>query len=246
MVRIMEAKVYAIKLGALIGCLASTLDNNAYKIEHVREEVAGIVSELICEIIRFCDLLHVSIVKLVEAKMNVNRMKYPAKMTNIGDGIPKYTTYSRITKIFRDSDVKIVHGCRLDETAGDQHMELWRSYDMLMENVRCFAVERGWIDKYSVLEILVSLFTELGELVEILNWKSNDQNIEESWEAVGRLRKLMAKTLGFRFLVPSPRDGDLMDLLGREIADICIYILHFCRMLGFKDHQILVGTTRNK
>jgi len=64
--------------------------------------------------------------------------------------------------------------------------------------------ERGWLENYDTPTLVCSLFCELGELMEIIQWK--DKSDLATYH-------------------------DAMDGLSRELADITIYCLHFLREL---------------
>jgi len=66
-----------------------------------------------------------------------------------------------------------------------------------------FITERNWSDVYTIKDISVCLFSEFGELTKIIEWKCDS-------EAVSL---------------------EITEGVGRECADIMIFIMHLCRLI---------------
>ncbi|MBI4414729.1 MAG: nucleotide pyrophosphohydrolase [Candidatus Kerfeldbacteria bacterium] len=83
----------------------------------------------------------------------------------------------------------------------------------LCADIRTFLVERGW-DGIRPSDIAKSISIEAGELLELFQW--NDMT-QEALKA----------------------DGERMKKLPRELADILIYALEMCALLGL-DAEVIV------
>ena len=104
-----------------------------------------------------------------------------------------------------------------------QYLEFQNSYESLQKEVADFAKERNWLDKYDEQTLCMSLFCELGELAEVLQWESANKDIKQL-------------------------NGEELNALACELADIAIYSIHFLRHIGATDRNqfILVETNQYK
>jgi dCTP diphosphatase len=81
------------------------------------------------------------------------------------------------------------------------------SIEQLQQAVRDFAEERDWTQFHSPRNLILAIQGELGELAEIVQW-CNDSALTEDWVQQNH------------------------EHLGQEIADIFIYVLRLCDILG--------------
>lgn len=164
--------------------------------------------------------LGVDIADAVKRKMKLNNRKYKATLVLASKDIKKYTEYSAETGIKTDSEVLII---TKDERIAavdcdDCKAAFVAQFGIIMEDVRKFAIARNWLDAYTVKEVVLSLYCEIGELAEVLSWKNNERDLFEI----------------------STEKFDVVDRLARELADIAIYGFHLCRILsGGMDVRIL-------
>ena len=166
----------------------------------------------------FSILIHIgmqfgfSLLVLVERKMEVNKAKYPPKLCKQTNDIQKYTTYSTVTGIKKDSDLKIYK--QSDATAPkagrEAYFQFFRHLPLTAEKAHTFAVERGWQDKYNGVSISLALMSELGELTSAMNWIDEETKLND--------------------LTINQRDAIL-----RELADITIYVTHIIHTYGLVD-----------
>jgi len=84
----------------------------------------------------------------------------------------------------------------------EPYQRLWLD---LQHRVTDFSKVRGWLRNYDLHTLVCSLFSEMGELVDLIQWKD----------------KLSMKTY-----------NDVREGLARELADITIYSLHMLRELN--------------
>ena len=71
--------------------------------------------------------------------------------------------------------------------------------------VEAFARNRNWLDKYMEHSIALSLFTELGELAEVLQWQNSSTPVAALLD-------------------------EIFNNFAMELADVFIYLFHFCRV----------------
>jgi len=152
--------------------------------------------------------LDVDLVEVVCQKTEINKMKYPKELC-IGEvEIQKYTTYSNQTGIHKDEDVKLSNNQTKRSLAGIPASVVKKQFEknlpQLMALVTQCSRERGWLENYDTPTLVCSLFCELGELMETIQWKDKSDLVVYH---------------------------DAMDGLSRELADITIYCFHFLREL---------------
>lgn len=94
---------------------------------------------------------------------------------------------------------------------------------MLQERIRTFVRERDWEKFHQPTNLAISASIELGELLELFQWKTNEQ-IDESL-----------------------RDEDYRDAVASEIADVLIYLLRLADRTGIDvSRSILEKMKRNE
>ena len=186
-----------------IGMSISELANN-----HVSIEQEHLIIRIILGLIRMSSMLSISLVSCIQTKMLINSQKYNKELClSSGGSIEKYTAYSEITGIFSDKTVKMNLDHITNTNDEKQKREFVESYKSLYMLVSDFAQGRNWINRYDQQTLLISLFCELGELAEVLQW-------EDARKAVKQL------------------SNDQTDRLAGEIADVAIYSIHFLREIN--------------
>ena len=86
----------------------------------------------------------------------------------------------------------------------------------LQSEIDKFAEERDWEQFHTVKNLILALVGEVGELAEIVQWKT-DLEIETELSPVGLLLYALTEPLSY--------DSDLKSRLQEELADVFIYLL---------------------
>ena len=86
----------------------------------------------------------------------------------------------------------------------------------LQSEIDQFAKERDWEQFHTVKNLILALVGEVGELAEIVQWKT-DLEIETELAPVGLLVHAINEPLSY--------DSDLKSRLEEELADVFIYLL---------------------
>jgi len=182
---------------------------------------ANMITDVLHQVFILAGKLNVNLVMAVEQKIEINKLKCPKELCHKEVAIKKHTECTQSTGIKNDSDVK------LNITAWSKTsvpLEIVRSnfqqhLPVLLASATECSMERGWIGSYSTQSLVCSLFCEMAELMELIQWKDMS-NIDTYGEA---------------------RDG-----LTRELADITIYCIHFGRELGIFTQQAAHDESINK
>jgi len=86
----------------------------------------------------------------------------------------------------------------------------------LQSEIDEFAEERDWEQFHTVKNLILALVGEVGELAEIVQWKT-DLEIETELSPVGLRVHAITEPLSY--------DSDLKSRLEEELADVFIYLL---------------------
>ena len=86
----------------------------------------------------------------------------------------------------------------------------------LQSEIDEFAEERDWEQFHTVKNLILALVGEVGELAEIIQWKT-DLEIEQELSPVGLLTRAITE--------PLADEPDLKGRLEEELADVFIYLL---------------------
>ena len=86
----------------------------------------------------------------------------------------------------------------------------------LQSEIDQFAKERNWEQFHTVKNLVLALVGEVGELAEIVQWKT-DSEIETELSPVGLWLHAITEPLSY--------DSDLKSRLEEELADVFIYLL---------------------
>jgi NTP pyrophosphatase (non-canonical NTP hydrolase) len=98
-----------------------------------------------------------------------------------------------------------------------------KSLEELQERIRKFVKERNWEQYHQPINLAISASIELGELLELFQWKSNNE-IDEALQ-----------------------DEAYTDAVASEIADVMIYLLRLSDRVGIHiSDSILEKMKRNE
>ena len=86
----------------------------------------------------------------------------------------------------------------------------------LQSEIDQFAEERDWEQFHTVKNLILALVGEVGELAEIVQWKT-DLEIQTELSPLGLLVQAITEPLSY--------DSDLKSRLEEELADVFIYLL---------------------
>jgi NTP pyrophosphatase (non-canonical NTP hydrolase) len=86
----------------------------------------------------------------------------------------------------------------------------------LQSEIDQFAKERNWEQFHTVKNLVLALVGEVGELAEIVQWKT-DSEIETELSPAGLLARAITEPLSY--------GSDLKSRLEEELADVFIYLL---------------------
>lgn len=163
--------------------------------------------------VMICSRLGLSFSSILQQKMRLNCLKYPKdnrvistdKATVNGEEcereMDKYTIDHSVMFTERNvSDYKCV-------SKWENRHTFWDFFGGWQEMVNLFASERGWLSRYTVSKVTVSLFSELGELMDLIEWVRPLSNLTD--------------------------DMSLLSKIAAELADIGIYALHMSRLLSY-------------
>lgn len=204
-----------VKLGVALGVLADTFIRSVNDIEALSLHV----SKAICILIKICISSGICILQVVENKIEVNERKYNLSSVCRDKEVFKYPRYSSVSHIHSDKDYTVVNSsCFVACSMYGQSIETMfkcfgRKFKDISQKVKNFAEVRGWLNEkvYSGPNLCVGLFSEFGELARVIEWKPDELIIAD----------------------------DILEGVGRECADIMIYLLHICRVKGIDmDHGI--------
>lgn len=159
-------------------------------------------------LIEISNRLNLSFSKIIQQKMRLNYKKYSDKQKGAGGAtreIPKYTINYK--EMF---DTTNVHDYNCNSLVKNRHF-FWDHFDGWQEMVHKFADERGWLPKYTLNKVQISLFTELGELTQLFEWT------HQSLDISGNI--------------------SLKNDIAVELADIGIYTLHMSRLINYQKRK---------
>lgn len=151
-----------------------------------------------------CDKAKLDPVEIIVKKMQHNSLKYDKGQCQKLDTIKKWTWFSNVTGITRESTPPLVYTARIEMTEEIARIAFRTHYGVLLSIATVFAKERGWELKYTEQSLVLSLLAELGELSEVLQWEQSS----EAFDGLGT-------TIINRFAM--------------ELADVLVYMIHLCR-----------------
>jgi dCTP diphosphatase len=158
------------------------------------ETSAPIMNSLLSILVEISNSLHIHLPTAMTQKVALNRRKYPVELCQGKAG--KYTEYSKATGITKESQ-----STASLETTVHTSMEQWR------EDLRKFCVEREWSRFHLPRNLLLALIGEVGELVELLQWKGDDNE-------------------------GSTLKADELEKLSQELSDVTIYLIRLADVCG--------------
>lgn len=168
-----------------------------------KDEVS--INMLFNALIQISHTLNLSFFKIIQQKMRLNYKKYSnqeEKDNNAAREISKYKVDYK--EMF---NTKTIHKYKCICLLKNKH-NFWDHFQGWQEMVHKFAEEKGWLSKYTHNKVLISLFTELGELTQLFEWKHQTMDIS--------------------------RHLTLKNDIALELADIGIYALHMSRLINYK------------
>lgn len=186
-------------LGSSIGELASTM--NSPKPDILNTQISK-VTEMLFTI---CQLLRIDPAEITTRKMEINTLKYDEKECKEQKEIRKWTAFSEKTGITEKTEMPIVYTEITDQTAENARNQFTLAHVEIATKVKIFASKRNWLNKYNEYSLALSLFAELGELAEVVQWDKQTTP----------LKTIKTKK---------------MNNLAMELADIFIYIVHIRRV----------------
>ena len=89
------------------------------------------------------------------------------------------------------------------------------SFEDIHQRIQQFSEEREWTQFHSSKNLVLALVSEVGELAEIIQWKSDSELIDYLQTKTGKQR------------------------LSEEIADIAIYIIRICQQQNINLMEII-------
>jgi len=132
-------------------------------------------------------------------------LKYDEKECEKQKEIRKWTAFSEKTGITEKTEMPIVYTEITDQTAENARNQFTLARVEIATKVKIFASKRNWLNKYNEYSLALSLFAELGELAEVVQWDKQTTP----------LKTIKTKK---------------MNNLAMELADIFIYIVHILRV----------------
>lgn len=171
---------------------------------------SGLVA-LLNQVIHLADLLSIDLVYVVETKMELNRRKYPVHLCKGKAG--KYTEYSGHTGITKDQGQTTLTNADGKKDIEYNSSVFVRDLPVLTNRIRQFAIDRDWQIYHTPRNLLLALTGELGELIELVQFKGDD--------------------LHCTFTPPE------LDKLGQETADVTIYLLRLADICSIDLYEMI-------
>ena len=126
----------------------------------------------------------------------MNNRKYPVELCKGKAG--KYTQYSHLTGVTKDNQSTESE----DIQSPISITELVEALPSLTEEIKEFAEARNWAQYHTPRNLVLAMLGEVGELAELIQWKSDLDTSKAS-----------------------PLSSDELDKLSQELADVSIYLL---------------------
>jgi hypothetical protein len=161
-----------------------------------------------------CTLMEISLVGIMFRKIYINSLKYEKSGcldAMIADGriIPKYTAIVKTGSKFDDAFIPPTMEKKFLVSNNGNQQEMEETGRMLHEVIERFSAERGWLGKYSNALLRVSLFSEVGEVCDELEWIDPSKDLTK----------------------------EITSAAAREIADVSIYLFHIIRLNSMKEND---------
>ena len=176
-------------------------------------DVMASIRRLLDNLCKLCSVIGVDLARVVVLKMRINRLKYDEDLCRQAADVMKYNKMAGSVFLGKDADALL--GLTRDEIFFRPWLAIKAAFLKERQALRAeayhFGNSRGWLDKYTPMSVCMSLVTEVGELAEVLQWKSRKTPVEEL-------------------------NDDVIDRLAREVADVTIYLCHYERICIYGDH----------
>lgn len=191
------------KLAALITNLTTEIVRNETASTQSKSIALHTVS-VIAQLINMSSMISMVASDIIQAKMKLNHRKYNETECRKRTDIFKWTEISQTTGVYESNQSILTD---TNNTFTDHKTNCLLFFSTFKGNatiIRTFAENRGWINKYSMNSLALSLLAELGELSETMQWEDPKRKI---------------KTL----------TRETLNKIAMEMADLFIYIMHLCR-----------------
>ena len=178
------------------------------------DDIASCLVTQLRHILHLTDLLDMDLALIVEKKMELNRRKYPVELCKGKAG--KYTEYSNHTGITKDIGQDLITTNGEENRTGSLRTKYTAFVSILpslTERIRQFAIDRDWQQYHTPRNILLAMTGELGELIELVQFKGDDVH-----------GMLQTKEI---------------DKLGQETADVTIYLLRLADVCNIDLYQLM-------
>lgn len=203
MVKVGEVQDACVRLTSACGRLVETMSGDSRPLD-----VLNSANNCVSWAVSMCGVLELSLVAVMVRKVYVNALKYQTKVCldkQIIDGrvIPKYTAYAGTEQKY-DKNMPFMPaemGSIFFLPGNKVASELQRDETMVHELIADFARERNWLGSYTNGLLRLSLFSEIGEICNELEWLDPDKELDQ--------RK--------------------KDAVAMELADVTIYLFHIIR-----------------
>lgn len=163
-------------------------------------------------LIKLFNLLEIPLSLMFERKMAHNRKKYTVKECQRSSNdveVKKYTQLAKVTGVTKktnDDEQYLNEEEFIDPGKMGENASL--NFAKMIEDVSKFADERGWSkDDYNIPRIICCMVSELGELLDVLQWKPGNSTID---------------TVSL----------ETRNKIAAELTDILVYYIHYERVHG--------------
>lgn len=96
-----------------------------------------------------CLAMHFNPVEIITKKMDINNKKYNENACKENESILKWTSFSDVSGIDKDTILPLVFTPSVAETDTEVMRMLMDSFVLISTDIHAFAQRRNWIDKYS-------------------------------------------------------------------------------------------------
>lgn len=167
-------------------------------------DVTSVLADLLWNLFLLAELSGLDLQTIILKKMVLNNIKYPLDLVN--GSVEKYTAYTELTGVtkYNQSTRDIV----VDESD--------LSVNEMMEMIHLFGFCRGWFWSHTERNLANSIFREYGELVEIIQFASDDV----SFDSVDSLDKFCQEIADVSIYLLRLADVYLIYNLGEKVAEI--------------------------
>ena len=163
------------------------------------------VDKVLGGLFAICQMMRMNPAEIIIRKLEINTIKYDEQECRSQKEIKKWTEFSHKTGITEKTVLPIIYTETKKQTSINARQQFAEACGEIAAKVEIFARNRKWLDKYNENSLALSLYAELGELAEVVQWEEQGSPVES----------LSVKK---------------KNELALEMADIFIYTLHVCRV----------------